>query len=119
MLLKPSCFLLVLPLLLTKTEITGKAAQAPPAIRPDATELKKDGGTGRAFRVRQQAFELIEPLLRAKNCSFLLPQLVNHPLPLTLELGKLPFQLGAIPEQAQELVVIDRLSANEQLPDKG
>jgi hypothetical protein len=91
MLLKPSGFPLTLPLLLTETEIADEAGQSPFAIRPDATELEKDGRIGRAFRVGQQAFKLIEPLLGAKNCALVLPQLIKHSLPLTLDLAKLAF----------------------------
>jgi hypothetical protein len=119
MLLKPPGFPLPFPLLLAEAEIAREAGQSPLAVGPDATELKEYGGVGCARRIGQQAFKLIEPLLRAKNQTFLRPQLIGHPLPLTLELRKLAFQLGAIPEQTQKLVVIDRLAATKNLPDKG
>ena len=119
MLLKPPGLALTLPLLLTKTEIAGETAQSPPAISPDTAELEKDGGVGCALRVGQQTLKLIEPLLCTKNCAILLAYLVLHPLPLPLELGELALQLGAIPEKAEEPVIVDRLAAGEQLPGKG
>ena len=54
-----------------------------------------------------------------EDADVLPSQLIGKAVPVPLQAGKFTFQLGAIPEQLQEPLVLGRLSAQKQLLGNG
>ena len=119
MLLEPCCLPLPLALLLAGSQVTGQPGQPAPPVGPDPAQLEKDGRIGRTLRISQESFELLEALLTPEYGALLLPELVTQTLTFPLELGEFTLQLGPVPEQAQELVVFDRLATGTKLLGEG
>ncbi|MCB1596796.1 MAG: hypothetical protein KDI87_03695 [Gammaproteobacteria bacterium] len=105
--------------LLTRPEFSRQARQTPPTVLPDATQLKKNRRVCGAFRVGKQSFKLLEALLPPERRALLLAQLIGKAVPVPLQAGKFTFQLGAIPEQLQEPLVLGGLSTHKQLLGNG
>jgi hypothetical protein len=118
-LFKPPRLVLTFQFLLAGGEIARQPAQAPASVGPDPAKLEEDCRIGSTLRISEQAFELLKSLLAPKDRPLLLPKLVPQPLAFALQLGKLTFELGPVPEQAQEPIVIDRFAAGKELLGSG
>src|SRR5690606_11755442 len=98
-------------------ELLGKPGQFPPAAQREAAQLVEHEDVVAPLGVEQQLFQPVQLLLQARGGPVRFPELVLQAVFFLAEIGECFLELGAIPVEVEQLVVVNRLFA--RTPQQG